>query len=162
MSCPGPKSKMRPKIDKALFNFSTTWKVRFYEVDLQGVVHHAEMIRYFEIGRVEYWRKLGIGYQDFLDSGYQYVAARVECDYLKPLKFDMDITMMVRISKFSRTSSTYEYLILDDKGEPAVFGTTVLVCLQTGGVRPYPIPADYLQKVLDFEKPGTVEHKPLK
>jgi YbgC/YbaW family acyl-CoA thioester hydrolase len=153
---------MRPKIDKKLFTFKTGWRVRFYEVDLQGVVHHAEMIRYFEIGRVEYWRHLGIGYQDFLDSGYQYVVARVECDYIKPLHFDMDITMMVRIAKFSRTSSTYEYLILDDKVEPAVFGTTVLVCLKAGGERPHPIPAEYFQKVLDFEKKRSVEHKSFK
>lgn len=150
---------MRLKIDQSLFSFSMDLRVRFYEVDLQGVTHHAEMIRYFEIGRVEYWRELGIGYQDFLDSGYEYVVARVECNYIKPLKFDMVTKLMVRIASFSRTSSTYEYLILNDKGEPSVFGTTVLVCIKSGGNRPSPIPRDYFQSVIDYEKDGSVDHK---
>ena len=150
---------MRLKIDRDLFTFSTGWRTRFSEVDLQGVVHHSEIIKYLEIGRVEYWRKLGIGYQDFLDSGLQYVVAKVECHYLKPLYFDKNIIMMVRVSHFSRTSNTYEYLILDEQDEPAVFGSTVLVCLKTGGDRPHPLPQEYLQTVLDFEKAGSVEHK---
>jgi len=58
---------MRPKINPDLFTFKTDWRVRFCEVDLQGVVHHSEIIKYLEKGRVEYWRELGIGYQDFLD-----------------------------------------------------------------------------------------------
>jgi len=153
---------MRPKIDKDLFTFSNQWRVRFYEADIQGIVHHAEMIRYFEIGRVEYWRHLGIGYQEFRKSGYEYVVARVECDYLKPLQFDMVITMMVRIAKFTRTSSTYEYLILDDQGQPAVFGSTMLVCVRTGGSRPHPIPDEYFKRILAYEKPGSVEYKPPK
>ena len=153
---------MRPKFDRDLFSFSTKWRARFYEADMQKVIHHAEMIRYFEIGRVEYWRHLGIGYQDFLDSGYQYVVARVECDYIKPLNFDMILTVMVRISAFSRTSSTYEYLILDDNDTPAVHGFTTLVCLKNGGNRPTPIPAEYFNAVMKFEKPGSIEQKIIK
>jgi acyl-CoA thioester hydrolase len=151
---------MRPKINPNLYTFQISWRIRFYEVDLQGVVHHAQMIKYMEIGRVEYWRQLGIGYQDFLDSGLQYVVARVECDYLKPLYFDNILTMMVRVLKFSRTSITYEYLIMNDQAEAVVFGKTVLVCLKTGGSRPHPLPKEYLTKILDFEKKNTVEHKP--
>jgi YbgC/YbaW family acyl-CoA thioester hydrolase len=150
---------MRPKINRDLFTFQTSWRVRFYEVDLQGVVHHSRIIKYLEIGRVEYWRQLGIGYQDFLNSGYQYVVARVECDYLKTLAFDKIITMMVRVAKFSKTSMTYEYLIIDDNGDNAVFAQTVLVCLRAGGSRPSPIPKDYLQQILDYEVAGSVEHK---
>lgn len=124
---------------------------------MQGVVHHSEIIKYLEIGRVEYWRRLGIGYQDFLDSGLQYVVAKVECHYLKPLHFDKTITMLVRVCHLSRTSNTYEYLILDEFEEPAVFGSTVLVCLKSGGSRPHPLPEEYIQKILDFEIAGSVE-----
>jgi len=153
---------MRPKINRDLFTFQTSWRVRFYEVDLQGVVHHSQIVKYLEIGRVEYWRQLGIGYQDFLDSGYQYVVAKVECDYLKPLTFDMIITLMVRVAKFSRTSITYEYLIYDDNSDCAIFARTVLVCLREGGNRPQPLPKDYLQQILDFEVDSSVEHKEAK
>ena len=150
---------MRPKINRDLFTFKIDWRVRFCEVDLQGVVHHSEIIKYLEKGRVEYWRSLGIGYQDFLDSGLQYVVATVECNYLKPLLFDKMITMMVRVSKFSRTSVTYEYLIIDENDEPAVLANTVLVCLKNKSSRPHPLPDSYLRQILDYEKDGSVDHK---
>ena len=39
---------------------SFSLKVRFYETDLMGVVHHANYLRWFEMGRVEYLRQAGI------------------------------------------------------------------------------------------------------
>jgi len=156
---------MRPVINKDLFTFKISWSARFCEIDMQGVVHHSEVIKYLEIGRVEYWRQLGIGYQDFLDSGLQYVVARVECNYLKPLFFDTMITVMVRVSRISRTSVTYEYLIYDDKhvvswrNECAVHAVTVLVCLKTGETKPYPLPEAYLKKILNYEVKDSVENK---
>ena len=150
---------MRPVINKELFTFKTKWSARFSEVDMQGVVHHSEIIKYLEIGRVEYWRQLGIGYHDFLDSGLQYVVARVECNYLKPLFFDMIITVMVRVSRISRTSVTYEYLIYDDKDQCAIHAVTVLVCLKTGKDKPYPLPEAYLDKILNYEIENSVENK---
>jgi acyl-CoA thioester hydrolase len=153
---------MRPVFNKDLFTFKTGLKTRFYEVDLQGVIHHSVMIKYFEIGRVEYWRELGISYQDFLDSGLQYVVARVECSYIKPLSFDMEITIMVRSSRISKTSITYEYLIYNDKNECAVHGITVLVCLKTGKNKPYPLPKPYLDKVISFEIDDSIDNKAYK
>jgi len=153
---------MRPKINRDLFTFQISWRVRFSEVDLHKVVHHSQTIKYLEIGRVEYWRQLGIGYQDFLDSGYQYVVAKVECNYLKPLTFDKIITVMVRVAKFTRTSITYEYLIYDNNGDCAIFAQTILVCLREEGRRPQPLPKDYLQKILDYEIDGSVEYEETK
>ena len=150
---------MQPEINKNLFKFKTDWKTRFCEVDMQGVVHHSEIIKYLEIGRVEYWRQLGIGYQDFLDSGLQYVVAKVECSYLKPLHFDIMITVMVRVSSISRTSITYEYLMLDNNDECAIHAKTVLVCLKTGNPKPHPLPESYLSKILNFEINGSIEDK---
>ncbi|MCP4581939.1 MAG: acyl-CoA thioesterase [candidate division Zixibacteria bacterium] len=150
---------MRPKINRDLFTFKAEWRVRFCEVDLQGVVHHSEIIKYLEKGRVEYWRELGIGYQDFLDSGLQYVVAKVECNYIKPLLFDKMISMMVRVAKLSRTSITYEYLIINDNDDCAVYASTILVCLREGGDRPYPLPEDYLNQILEFEADESIEQK---
>lgn len=148
---------MQPKINKELFKFKTRWRTHFCEVDLQGVTHHSEIVKYLEIGRVEYWRQLGIGYQDFLDSGLKYVVARVECNYFKPLFFDTMITVMVRVSKISRTSITYEYLIYND--DCAVYALTLLVCLKSGISKPHPLPKSYLKRILDYEIKGSAENK---
>jgi len=150
---------MRPIYEPELFTFQASWRTRFYEADLQGVIHHSEIIRYLEIGRVEYWRKLGIGYQDFLDSGFQYVVARVECNYLKPLHFDATIAIKVRVSHQTRTSLTYEYLIFDQAGECAIYASTVLVCLKSDTQRPHALPDEYLRRIEDYEVAGSITKK---
>ena len=37
-----------------------THRVNFYDTDAMAVVHHANYIRWFEIGRVAYLRRIGI------------------------------------------------------------------------------------------------------
>ncbi|MCD6160893.1 MAG: acyl-CoA thioesterase [candidate division Zixibacteria bacterium] len=153
---------MKPVFNKDFFKFKTSFQTRFYEVDLQGVVHHSVIIKYLEIGRVEYWKDIGVGYQDFLDSGLQYVVAKVECNYIKPLYFDRMITIMVRTSRVSRTSITYEYLIYNDSDECAIHAFTTLVCIQAYKNKPYPLPKSYLDKIINYEIEGSVENKAFK
>ena len=46
----------------------TPLHVRFYETDLMGVVHHSNYIRWFEIGRVDFLRSIGIELQDLMND----------------------------------------------------------------------------------------------
>ena len=39
---------------------STTVKIRYYETDMMGIMHHTNHLRLFELGRVEYLREAGI------------------------------------------------------------------------------------------------------
>ena len=49
---------------------SFSLKVRFYETDLMGVVHHANYLRWFEMGRVEYLRQAGIDLNEMMGEGF--------------------------------------------------------------------------------------------
>ena len=150
---------MSPKPDADLFSFETSWRTRFTEIDLQGVVHHSEIIKYLEIARIEYWRQTGIGYKELRQAGYEFVVANVECDYLKPLLFDKIIQAKARVCRCSRASMTFEYLIYDDNNKLAVHATTLLVCVKIGEDKPHALPAVYLRRIVDFEKPGSIEIK---
>ena len=55
------------KGDDTMVSFSL--KVRFYETDLMGVVHHANYLRWFEMGRVEYLRQAGIDLNEMMGEG---------------------------------------------------------------------------------------------
>ena len=56
------------KGDDTMVSFSL--KVRFYETDLMGVVHHANYLRWFEMGRVEYLRQAGIDLNEMMGEGF--------------------------------------------------------------------------------------------
>jgi acyl-CoA thioester hydrolase len=150
---------MRQKIDSRPFTFQTLLRARFTEADLQGMIHHSEFVKYLEIARIEYWRQLGIGYREFMEMGLQFVVSKVECSYLKSIYFDEMVAIKARVCRISRTSITFDYIILNESNEPAVTASTLLVCVRHGGAKPYPMPADYMEKLIAFEKPGTIELK---
>ena len=59
-------------------------RVNFYDTDAMNVVHHANYIRWFEIGRVEYLRSLGITLDDLMSDGFLFPITEVKAKFLSP------------------------------------------------------------------------------
>ena len=57
-------------------------RVNFYDTDAMGVVHHANYIRWFEIGRVEFLRALGITLGDLMEAGYVFPLTDVSAKFV--------------------------------------------------------------------------------
>ena len=56
-------------------------KVRFVETDMMGVVHHANYLRWFEMGRVAYLRACGITLGELMDAGVIFPITEVKATY---------------------------------------------------------------------------------
>lgn len=125
------------------FPFRTSWRVRFNEVDLQGVVHHTQIVTYLEIARVEYWRSLGISYRAMRDEGYEFIINKVAVEYKKPLYFDEVIEVSVGVKSLARASFVLEYKIRKENGELAIEAQTGLLCSKVGTGKPAPLPEKY-------------------
>ena len=68
--------------------FDTLVRVRYAETDKMGVVYYANYYVYFEIGRVEYMRNLGIDYREMeLQDDTFIVVAESKCRYRSPKHF---------------------------------------------------------------------------
>ncbi|MEG0831735.1 MAG: hotdog domain-containing protein, partial [Acidaminococcaceae bacterium] len=63
-------------------------RVRFVETDMMGVVHHANYLRWFEMGRVAYLRAAGVELLDLMAAGYLFPITEVECKYKNSGHFD--------------------------------------------------------------------------
>ena len=53
-----------------------------------AVVHHSNYIRWFEIGRVDFLRRIGITLGEMMDDGYVFPITEVKCKYIASGKFD--------------------------------------------------------------------------
>jgi acyl-CoA thioester hydrolase len=126
------------------FTFRTSWRVRFNEVDLQGVVHHTQIVTYLEIARVEYWRSLGISYRAMRDEGYEFIINRIAVEYKRPLFFDEMIEVSVGVKSLARASFILAYEIRKEDGEPAIEAETGLLCSKVGTGKPAPLPEKYI------------------
>lgn len=127
--------------------FETSWRVRFNEVDLQGVVHHTQIVTYLEIARVECWRSLGISYRQMREDGYEFIINNVNIEYKKPLIFDEIIKVRVGLKSLARASFVLAYEILKESGETAITAETGLVCSRVGSGKPAALPGDYAARL---------------
>ena len=123
-------------------------RVNFYEVDQAGIVHFSWYFRYFEEAEHARWRSAGltIAARDAA-IGFPRVAAAF--DYRKPLHFEDEFEVVVRISAIGRTSITYSCVIT--RGETTVAnGSTTIVCVTKGPggtMTATPIPPDIADRV---------------
>ena len=127
--------------------FHISWRVRFDEVDLQGVVHHTKIVTYLEIARVEFWRELGISYKNMRDEGYEFIINSVNVEYLSPLKFDEEIDVYVEVKALKNASFVLKYEIFNQSGIKAIYAETGLVCSKVGSGKPCGLPEKYLERL---------------
>lgn len=76
-------------------------RVRYQETDAMGVLHHANYLTYFEMGRTELLRAEGFDYRRVEEAGAFLVIARISCRYRRPARYDDVLrlrTTLVRIS----------------------------------------------------------------
>src|SRR5258708_7704862 len=87
-----------------------TIRVRYAETDRMGLLHHANYLVYFEQGRTELLRSMGLTYKDLEDQGYLLVVTAVEVRYRGPAYYDDVLTLrtMVSRTRMARIDHRYE------------------------------------------------------
>lgn len=86
-------------------------RVNFYDTDAMAVVHHSNYIRWFEIGRVEFLRMLGITLNDMMEDGYVFPITDVKCKYLHPAKFDDVLVIETKPTALTKVKMAFDYRI---------------------------------------------------
>ena len=102
---------------------STEYKVNFFDTDAMAVVHHANYIRWFEIGRVEYLRHYGLTLDDIMDDGYVFPITKIDAKYLSPGRFDDVLIIETTATALTKAQMAFAYRIVrKDTGEVLVTG----------------------------------------
>lgn len=144
------------------------YRIPFSETDQMGIVHHSYYTRYFERGRIEFLRQIGINYRDLAEEGVHFPVLRTDCKYRRPLRFDDNISIESWISFLSKTRLCFQYRILRYEGEPKyrfvktrvggalemfTTGESEHCCLAPDG-KPQRIPTELLKKLSEFYDAG--------
>jgi acyl-CoA thioester hydrolase len=85
-------------------------RVRYFECDPMGYLHHARYLEFFELGRTDLLRRSGHSYREMEQRGHYLVVARAQCKFIKPARYDDVLTLSTRIERVtsSRIDHTYE------------------------------------------------------
>jgi acyl-CoA thioester hydrolase len=105
-------------------------RVQFHEVDSAGIVHFSNYFRYMEEAEHALWRAAGISIAaPEAAVGFPRVAAGF--DYRRPLRFEDEIDIRIRIAALSRRTIRYA-CTLSVGGVVAAEGTMTIVCVRMG------------------------------
>jgi len=101
--------------------------VRYAEVDRMDFVHSSRYLEWFEIGRTELLRAIGLPYRELEDEGVFLPVVEAHVEYIKPVRYDDRLRIVTRGS-VEGARLRMEYEVLRD-GELVAKGYTVHACL---------------------------------
>jgi acyl-CoA thioester hydrolase len=119
-----------------------SFRVRYAETDRMGLLHHANYLVYFEMGRTELLRERGISYRDIEDSGHLLVVVEVGCKFKRPAYYDDLLTLRTRVERVTHVKIVHRYEVLRD-GVLLAEGHSTLACVDREG-RPQALPETLL------------------
>ncbi len=133
-------------------------RVRFGETDLMGIVHHAAYLSYAEVGRVQYLRRRGICYGDWVARGLHLPVIEVALKYRRPARFDDLLCVETQLEELGRVKLRFCYRILRHEPESGAeallcWASTTLACV---GIEHAPrrLPLDLIEALRSPEPPA--------
>jgi acyl-CoA thioester hydrolase len=98
---------------------TTEVRVRYAETDQMGIVYYANYLVWFELGRVELLRSLGLAYSRLeTDHGCILPVIDVSCRYKSPARYDDEILIETRPAMIRGTVLKFAYSIYRKPGQP--------------------------------------------
>ena len=107
-------------------------RVRYAETDRMGLLHHAQYLVYFEQGRIELLRDLGMSYKDLEDQGYLMVLTRFQVRYRSPARCDDLLTLRTTATRTTLVKIEHRYELF--RGDVLVAeADSTLACIDRAG-----------------------------
>lgn len=105
----------------------TNIRVRYGETDKMGVVYHGNYALYFEIGRTEALRDIGITYRSLEENGVMMPVVNLNINYKRPAKYDNLLTVKTYFKSMPTVKAVIEYELYNEDAELLSTGETTLV-----------------------------------
>jgi acyl-CoA thioester hydrolase len=135
-------------------------RVRWAEVDRQGVVFNAHYLMYCDVCATEYWRAIGMPYpQDFLALGCDTYVRKATIDYAQPAVYDDELEVCGRIARLGKSSLRFvvEIFARGKPDAPMISVEIVYVAADPATLKPVPVPPVLRERIRAFEAVAPVE-----
>src|ERR1700690_3849709 len=100
------------------------YRVIFADCDPMRIMYYGTYFRLFEIGRAELFRKIGHPFPEYIARGLYLAVIEASCRYLKPARYDDQLTIRAGVTDIGRARLDISYEIVGQDGEVVACGTT--------------------------------------
>ncbi len=134
-----------------MFSTVTTIRVRYGETDQMGFLYYGNYALYYEVGRVDMIRQLGITYKELEEKGIIMPVVELKSKYIRPALYDDLITVKTILKEFpSDHKISFHSELYNEKQELLNIGTTTLVFLDAATRQKISMPAVLQEKLESF------------
>lgn len=127
----------------------TPYRVIYGDTDNMGHAYHANYFRWFEIGRTELFRHLGLPYREIETRGILLPVSETFCKFRQSVRYDDLILIETTLDENVRAGMKFNYNLLDESGSMLLAeGYTHHACVTPEGrvVRPPAFLTAFIQK----------------
>jgi acyl-CoA thioester hydrolase len=133
-----------------MFTSETSLRVRYAETDRMGYVYYGNYAGYYEVGRVEALRSLGMSYREMEDSGIMLPVLSYNIKYYKPSFYDDLLTIQTIIPEIPSTRIKFLYKMFNTERVLLNEGETTLVFVNIKTGKPCIAPSIFIEKIQPF------------
>ncbi|MCQ2203781.1 MAG: acyl-CoA thioesterase [Bacteroidales bacterium] len=128
----------------------TDIRVRYADTDKMGVVYHSNYAVYFEVGRTEMFREIGMTYDEMEKNNVMLPLVDLHINYKRPARYDDLITVTTTVKELPGVKIRFDYQIHNEEGELLVDGYTTLAFIDMTRNRPMKMPDAIKAKVAPY------------
>ena len=94
-----------------MLSHTTTIRVRYADTDKMQFVYNGKYLEYFEVGRTEILRNVGLPYSELEKNGYQLPVMEAGLKYKNPAHYDDELNIEATIKELYTAKVHIEYKI---------------------------------------------------
>ncbi len=133
-----------------MFIHETKIRVRYGETDQMGYMYYGNYAGFYEVARVEMLRSLNMTYRSMEEAGVMMPVLEMRCKYLKPARYDEEITIKVILEKMPGVRICFKYELYNEDNEFIHEGETTLAFIDMKRNRPCMPPEDFQNRLKRF------------
>ena len=125
-------------------------RVYYEDTDVAGIVYHANYLRFFERGRTEWLRELGIDQTILIEQGLAFAVTKINIDYLKPARFNDLLEVVTEIQSSKRASLMFKQTIRDKQRPNLIYSKAEVkaACIDMKSLKPKALPKQLLEEII--------------
>ncbi len=131
-----------------MYSFDFQLRVRYGETDRMGYLYYGRYADYYEVGRVETIRSLGLSYKELEEvHGIWLPVVSLQMRFVRPAYYDDLLSIHTEIRQLPDTHITFHTDILNERGEVVNAGTARLCFFKADEKKVVLAPALLLDKL---------------
>jgi acyl-CoA thioester hydrolase len=134
-----------------MFTSKTHIRVHYALTDQMGVVYHGHYAQFYEIGRTEALRSLGLTYKEVESLGVIMPVTEIHSRFLRPALYDDLITVITTVKELPvHHKITFHSEIYNEKNELLNVGDVSLYFMDSKTMKRCEMPVQIKEKLVKF------------